>query len=66
MGINREKHKKFCGHSLELLSVEPNILVVCWGQIYDNPLATTVWGQIFSKKNDIVPPSYLFSVLLLY
>ena len=39
-----EKHKKSCGHSPELLSVEPNILVVFWRQICNNPLATKVWG----------------------
>ena len=53
IGINRglcslekkhKKHKKSCGHSPKLLSVEPNILVVSWGQICDNPLATKVWG----------------------
>ena len=42
IGINRglcslekkhKKHKKSCGHSLELLSLEPNILVESWGQI---------------------------------
>ena len=56
------------GNSLELLSVEPNILVVSWRQICDNSLATKVWGgggQIFFKENDMVPPSYLFSVCLL-
>ena len=53
MSINREKHKKSCGHSLELLSVEPNILIVSWGQVCDNFLATIVWGQILSKKSDI-------------
>ena len=40
----REKHKKSCGHSPELLSVEPNNLIVSWRQIYDNPLVTKVWG----------------------
>ena len=40
----REKHKKSYGHSPKLLSVEPNILVVSWGQICDNSLATKVWG----------------------
>ena len=50
MGINRglcsleKKHKKPCDHSPELLFVEPNILVVSWGQICNNPLATKVWG----------------------
>ena len=39
-----KKHKKSCGHSLELLSVEPNILVVSCKQICDNPLLTKVWG----------------------
>ena len=55
MGINRglcslEKivslrkiHKSY-GNSLELLSVEPNILVVSWRQICNNSLATKVWG----------------------
>ena len=55
MGINRglcsiekikkvwEKYKKSCDHSPKLLSVEPNILVVSWGQICDNPLVTKVW-----------------------
>ena len=38
-----EKHKKLCGHFLELLSVESNILVVSWRQICDNPLTTKVW-----------------------
>ena len=42
---------------------EPNILVVSWGQICDNHLATIVWGQILSKENDIVAPSYLFFCL---
>jgi len=65
MGINREKNKKSYGHYLELLFVEPNILAVSWRQVCDNPLATIVWGQILSKENDIVPPSYLFSVCLL-
>ena len=36
--------KKSYGHSPELLSAEPNILVVSWRQICDNPLATKVWG----------------------
>ena len=40
-------------HPPELLSVEPNILVVSWGQICDNSLAIIVWGHIFSKENDI-------------
>ena len=30
---------------IELLSVEPNNLVVSWEQICDNPLATKVWGK---------------------
>ena len=44
VGEKHKKHKKSCGHSLELLSVEPNILVVSWRQICDNPLTTKVWG----------------------
>ena len=55
-----KKHKKFCDYFLELPSVEPNNLVVFWGQVCDNPLATRVWGQILSKDNNFVPPSYLF------
>ena len=39
-----KKHKKSYGHSPELLSVEPNNLVVSWKQIYDNPLATKCGG----------------------
>ena len=41
MDINRglcllkEKHKKSCDHSPELLFVELKILVVSWGQICD-------------------------------
>ena len=58
-----KKHKKSCGHSLELLSVESNILVVSQRQICDNPLATKVWGKRLSKENDIVPPSYLLSFI---
>ena len=42
-----EKHKISCGHSPRLLSVKPNILVVSWRQICDNPLATKVWGANF-------------------
>ena len=60
MGINREKHKKFYGYSPELLSVEPNNLVVSWGQICNNPLVTRVWEQILFKDNNFVPPNYLF------
>ena len=37
-----ERHKKSCGHYPELLSVEPNILVVSWGQICNNPLGTNL------------------------
>ena len=40
-------------HPPELLFVEPNILIVSWEQICDNPLAIIVWGYIFSKENDI-------------
>ena len=58
-----DKYKKSCGHSQKLLSVEPNILVVSWRQICDNPLATKVWRQILCKENDIVPPSYLLSFI---
>ena len=54
MGINREKHKKSCGYSLELSSIESKNLVVFWRQICDNPLAAIVWAQILSKENDIV------------
>ena len=39
-----EKHKKSCGHSPKLLSVEPNISLVSWRQICDNLLTTKVWG----------------------
>ena len=60
------KNRGLCGHSSRLLFVESNILVVSLGKICDNPLATIIWGQILSKENDIVPPSYLFSVCLLY
>ena len=42
--------EKSCGYSLELLFVEPNILVVSQRQICDIPLATIVWEQILSKK----------------
>ena len=42
--LKKKKHKKLCGRSLELLSVEFNILVVSWGQICDNSLATKVLG----------------------
>ena len=58
-----DKYKKSCGHSQKLLSVEPNILVVSWRQICDNPLTTKVWRQILCKENDIVPPSYLLSFI---
>ena len=44
--IAREKHKKFYDHFSELLSVEPNDLVVSWRQVCDNPLATRVGGDI--------------------
>jgi len=46
MGINRDLCSlgKSCGYCLELLSIEPNILVLSWGQICDNPIATIVWG----------------------
>ena len=56
----REKHKKSCDYSLQLQFVEPNNLFVSWRQIWDNLLATRVWGQILSKDNNFVPPSYLF------
>ena len=46
VGEKHKKYKKSCGHSLELLSVEPNILVVSWRQICDNPLLIKVWGAI--------------------
>ena len=55
-----KKHKKSCSYSLEFLSVEPNNLVVSWGQVCDNPLATRVWGQILFKDDNFVLPSYLF------
>ena len=57
--------EKSYGYSSELLFVESNILAVSQGQICDIPLATIVWGQILSKKNDIMPQSYLFFVCLL-
>ena len=41
-----KKHKNFCEYFLELLSVEPNNLVVSLGQICDNLLATTVGRNI--------------------
>ena len=46
MSINRGLCllEKSCGYSPELLSIEPNILVLSWGQICDNPIATVVWG----------------------
>ena len=44
VGEKHKKHKKSCSHSPELLSVKPNILVVSWRQICNNPLATRVWG----------------------
>ena len=44
VGEKHKKRKKSYGHSSELLSVEPNILVVSWRQICDNPLATKMWG----------------------
>ena len=46
VGEKHKKHKKSCSHSPELLSVKPNILVVSWRQICNNPLATRVWGEI--------------------
>ena len=55
-----KKHKKSCSYSPELLFIEPNNLVISCGQIGNNPLATKVWGQILSKDNNFVPPSYLF------
>ena len=51
----------------KLLSIEPNILVVSWRQICNNPFAIKVWGergQILFKENNIMPPSYLFSICL--
>ena len=46
MSINRGLCllEKSCGYSPELLSIEPNILLISWGQICDNPTATIVWG----------------------
>ena len=64
--INREKHKKSYGYSLELLSVESKNLVVSWRQVCDNPLATRVWEQILSKDNNFVPPNYLFLFVLCF
>ena len=52
-------HKKSCGYLPELLSIEPNNLVVSWWEICDNPLTTIMWGQILSKDNNFVSPSYL-------
>ena len=57
--------EKSYGYSSELLFVESNILAVSQGQICNIPLATIVWGQILSKKNDIMLQSYLFFVCLL-
>ena len=37
-----KKHKNFCEYFPELLSVEPNNLVIFLGQICDNLLATTM------------------------
>ena len=68
MSINSklEKNTKKCGsNSPKLLSVESNILIVSWGQICNNPLATIAWRQILSKENDILLPNYLFFVYLL-
>ena len=59
------KYKKSCGCSLELLFIEPNKLVVSWGQVCNNPIAIIVWGKILFKDNNYVPPSYLFSICLL-
>ena len=69
MGINREKHKKSCSYFLELLSVEPNNLVVSWGKNCDNSLATSVGGEggKYCLEIAIMPPNYLFlSILLCY
>ena len=46
-----------------LVTVEPNNLVVSWGQVCGNPLATRLWEQILSKDNNFVPPSYLIFYL---
>ena len=48
----REKHKKSCEYSPQLLFVEPKNLFIFWGKICDNPLATGVWGQILSKDDN--------------
>ena len=60
-----KKHKKSYGYFPKLVFVEPNNLVISWGQVCDNSLATIVWGQILSNDNNFVPPSYLFSICLL-
>ena len=41
---NLEKNTRNPSHSPELLFVEPNILIVSWRKICNNPLATKVWG----------------------
>ena len=59
MDINRslcslekyKKHKKSCGYSPELLFVEPNILIVSWVQIYNNPFSNnSVRGKYCLRK----------------
>ena len=59
MDINRDlcslekykKHKKSCGYSPELLFVEPNIMIVSWGQICDNPFSdNSVRGKYCLRK----------------
>ena len=46
MSINRGlcSLEKSCDYSPKLLSIEPNILLISWGQICDNPTTTIVWG----------------------
>ena len=61
-----KKHKKSYEYFSELLSVEPNNLVIPWRQVCYNLMATIVWVQILSKDNNFVPQSYLFSVCLLH
>ena len=64
MGINRDLCSLEIMWSFSRIAIEPNILVVSWEQICDNPLAT-MWGQILFRKNNIVSPSYLFYICLL-
>ena len=53
-------HKKSYGYFPELLSIEPNNLIISWGQICDSSLVTIVLGKILSKDNNFVSLSYLF------